>query len=397
MCRRALVPLMQRFLCGARVLKGLASLIESCRAMQPPDWRLRVAAYQFRSLRADYYDYLAEMIAMTSGAKTLLSIFEDDTQRYRGLGARGILSQHWAQQFPKSGGDLFTTWFGSLPTEDLVAVQAAQYAGSGALTQTLRQLATVVRTTDAASQAFIQTVCVGLVGIVVAIGAVFSIPVLTADHLARVFSEVPPELYEPWSRALFATSKHLKRLWPFLLCLAAGGATTLIWSLRHWCGAARSFADQWGIWRLYRVVQAVRFLSLLAVLLKPRGNTSARLREALLIQQRGALPWLNHHLEKMLRRIDAGALAIEALNTGLIDRETWWYFTDMVHTLGLDEGLQRTKHRLAVHTVQRLQRQAMTLRWLLLLAAVAVVFAIAFWHFRVFDELRQSLSLHYAR
>jgi len=379
------------------VLKVLSSLIESCRTTRLPDWRMRVAAYQFRSLRADYYDYLADMIAMTSGAKTLLSIFEDDALRYRGLGARGVLSHHWAQQFPKSGGDLFTTWFGSLPTEDLVAVQAAQYAGSGALPQTLRQLATVVRTTDAASQAFIQTVCVGLVGVVVAICAVFSIPVLTADHLMRVFSEVPPERYGPWSRALFATSEHLKRLWPFLLCLVAGGATTAIWSLRHWCGAARSFADQWGIWRLYRVVQAVRFLSLLAILLRPRGNTSARLREALLIQQRGALPWLNQHLEKMLVRIDTGALAIEALNTGLIDKEIWWYFTDMVHTLGLDEGLQRTKNRLAVHTVQRLQRQAMTLRWLLLLAAVAVVFAIAFWHFRVFDELRQSLSLHYAQ
>jgi hypothetical protein len=179
----------------------LFRLQEYCRATQLSGWRVRVAANQFRSLRADYYDYLAEMIAMTSGAKTLLSIFEDDAQRYHGLGARGFLSRHWAQQFPKSGGDLFTTWFGSLPTEDLVAVQAAQYAGSGALTQTLRQLAAVVRTTDAASQAFIQTVWVGLVGVVVAICAIFSIPVLTADHLARVFSEVPPELYQPWSRA----------------------------------------------------------------------------------------------------------------------------------------------------------------------------------------------------
>jgi len=377
--------------------KVLSRLKESCRMTQLSDWRLLVAANQFRSLRADYYDYLAEMIAMTSGAKTLLSIFEDDAQRYQGFGARGILSRHWAQQFPKSGGDLFTTWFGSLPTEDLVAVQAAQYAGSGALTQTFRQLAAVVRTTDAASQAFIQTVWVGLVGVLVAICAVFSIPVLTADHLVRVFSEVPPELYQPWSRALFSTSEWLKLLWPLLLLLAVGGVTTAIWSLRHWCGAARSFADRWGIWRLYRVVQAVRFLSLLAVLLKPRGNTSARLREALLIQQRGALPWLNHHLERMLVLIDTGALATDALNTGLIDRETWWYFTDMVHTLGLDEGLQRTKHRLAVHTVQRLQRQAMMLRWLLLLVAVAVVFAIAFWHFRVFDELRQALSLYYTR
>jgi type II secretory pathway component PulF len=364
---------------------------------QLANWRVYLAAKQFRSQRADYYDYLAEMIAMTSGAKTLLSMFEDDARRYQGLGARGVLSRHWTKQFPKSGGDLFTTWFGSLPTEDLVAVQAAQYAGSGALTQTLRQLAAVVRTTDAASQAFIQTVWVGLVGVVVAVCAVFSIPVLTADHLQRVFSEVPPEHYGPWSRALFAASDWLKLLWPVLLCFTAATLTMLVWSLQRWYGHARSFADQWGVWRLYRVVQAVRFLSLLAVLLKPRGNTGARLREALLIQQRGASPWLNHHLEKMLRRIDSGALAIEALHTGLIDRETWWYFTDMVHTLGLDEGLQRTKQRLAIHTVQRLQRQATAARWLLLLAAVAVVFLVAFWHFRVFDELRQSLSLYYAR
>lgn len=377
--------------------KVMSRMKDYCQVTHVSGWRMQLAARQFRSQRADYYDYLAEIVAMTSGAKTLLSIFEDDARRYQGFGARGVLSRHWAQRFPKSGGDLFTTWFGSLPIEDLVAVQAAQYAGAGALTQTLRQLAAVVRTTDAASQAFIQTVWVGLVGVVVAICAVFSIPVFTAGHLERVFSEVPSEQYGPWSRSLFATSEWLKRLWLLLFCLTIAGVTTVIWSLRHWCGTARSFADRWGIWRLYRVVQAVRFLSILAVLLKPRGNTSARLREALLIQQRGALPWLSHHLEKMLLRIEAGAVAVDALNTDLIDRETWWYFTDMVHTLGLDEGLQRTKNRLAVHTVQRLQRQAMTLRWLLLLLAVAVVFMVAFWHFRVFDELRQSLSLHYAR
>ena len=38
-------------------------------------WRVGLAARQFRAQRADYYDYLAELIASTSGAKTLLSIF----------------------------------------------------------------------------------------------------------------------------------------------------------------------------------------------------------------------------------------------------------------------------------------------------------------------------------
>ena len=361
------------------------------------EWRVKLAANQFKAHRSDYYDYLAEIIALTAGAKTLLNVFQDDAHRYEGRGPRGVLSRQWVEKFPKSGGDLFATWFGTLPTEDLVAVQAAQYAGSGALTQTLRQLAAVVRTTDAARQAFVQTVCVGLVGVVVAICAVFSIPTFTADHLERVFAAVPSEHHGSLTRALFATSAWLKILWPLLLGMSLALIVFTSWSLTHWCGVGRGFADQWGIWRLYRIVQAVRFLSLLAVLLKPRGNTSARLREALLIQQRGAVPWLEHHIANMLSRIDTGALAVEALNTGLIDRETWWYFTDMVHTAGLDEGLQRTKNRLADHTVERLKKQATALRWLLLLSAVAVVFAVAFWHFRVFDELRQALSLHYAR
>ncbi len=359
-------------------------------------WRVHLAARQFRSKRADYYDYLAEMIAVTAGAKTLLSVFQDDAQRYARQGARGVLSQHWFETFPKSGGDLFATWFGALPTEDLVAVQAAQYAGAGALTQTFRQLAAVVRVTDSARQAFVQTVWVGLVGILVAIASIFAIPLFTADHLAGVFAAIPPDRYGRLTRGLFLTADWLKLLWPALLGLSVSLVALTAWSLTHWYGAGRRFADQWGIWRLYRVVQAVRFLSLLAVLLKPRGNTSARLREALLIQQRGAAPWLGHHIGQMLLRIDAGALAVEALNTGLIDHETWWYFTDMVQTMGLDEGLQRTKTRLAAFTVQRLQRQAMVLRWSLLLVSVAVVFAVAFWHFRVFDELRQSLSLFYA-
>jgi hypothetical protein len=38
----------------------------------------------------------------------------------------------------------------------------------------------------------------------------------------------------------------------------------------------------------------------------------------------------------------------------------------------------------------------MFLRWTLLLFALAVVLAVLFWHFRVFDELRHALSIHYA-
>ena len=356
-----------------------------------------IAAWQFRAHRADYYEYLADLIGSTAGAKTLLSVFQDDAWRHAGRGARGVLSACWSERFPQTGGDLFATWYGTLPNEDLVAIQAAQYAGAGALTLTLRQLAAVVRVTDAASREFMQTSLVGFLGAAVAFASLMSIPLFTADRLAAAFSSVPSEYHGVATQRLFALAQWLRRGW-FVLVAAVGAlAFSSVWSLPNATGPLRPWLDRWGIWRLYRTVQAVRLLSLLAVLLRPRGNVGARLREALAVQRRGATRWLDHHIARMLARIDAGMNGTDALDTGLIDADTWWYLSDMVNTVGLDEGLQRTRLRLEQHTVRKLSVQAQVLRWSLLLCSLAVVAMISFWHYRVIEELRQGLALFYAR
>ena len=375
-----------------------------------PAWRLRLpasrffshaatifAAWRFRGHRADYYEYLADLIGSTAGAKTLLSVFQDDAWRHAGRGARGALSACWAERFPQTGGDLFATWYGTLPTEDLVAIQAAQYAGAGALTLTLRQLAAVVRVTDAARREFLQTSLVGLLGAVVAIASLSSIPLFTADRLAAAFSSVPAEYHGVATQRLFGLAQWLRRGWLLLLIAVCASAAAAVWSLPNATGPVRAVLDRWGIWNLYRTVQAVRLLSLLAVLLRPRGNVGTRLREALALQRRGAAPWLDHHIGRMLARIDAGIKGADALDTGLIDCDTWWYLSDMVSTAGLDEGLQRTRIRLEQFTVRKLSVQAQVLRWGLLLCSLAVVAAIALWHSRVIEELRQGLALFYAR
>ena len=358
---------------------------------------LLIAAWQFRAHRADYYEYLADLIGSTAGAKTLLSVFQDDAWRHAGRGARGTLSACWSERFPQTGGDLFATWYGTLPTEDLVAIQAAQYAGAGALTLTLRQLAAVVRVTDTASREFMQTSLVGFVGVVVALACVLSIPFFTADRLAAAFSSVPEEYHGVATQRLFATAQWLRKGWFVLVAVMSALVVASIWSLPNATGPLRTLFDRWGIWRLYRIVQAVRLLSLLAVLLRPRGNVGARLREALAVQRRGATRWLDHHIARMLARIDAGMNGTDALDTGLIDADTWWYLSDMVNTVGLDEGLQRTRLRLEQHTVRKLSVQAQLLRWSLLLCSLAIVAVVAFWHYRVIEELRQGLALFYAR
>ena len=359
--------------------------------------KLWIAAKAFRSQRADYYEYLADLIEATLGTKTLQTIFQDDAARHASSRARSFLSRVWLDRFPQTGGDLFATWHGSLPTEDLLAIRSAQYAGAHALTRTLRQLAEVVRLIDRTVSLLVTTAFVGVAGLLMALGSILSIPFFTVKQLRQAFASVPTEYYSSWTQALFATADWLSTAWPFVAFLMVCFAVVFSGSFANWNGPLRVFADQFGPWAFYRRVQTVRFIALLAVTLSPGRHQSSRLREAIFLQVHGASPWFLKHLYAMVTRLDLGSHAIEAMDTGLIDSEIWWYFTDLIQTLGLDEALIRTRIRTEAHAMRRIHSQALFLRWCLLLLALSIVLGIAFWHVQVFEELRQALSLHYSR
>jgi len=355
-----------------------------------------MAGRSFRSQRADYYEYLADLIDATGGSKTLLNIFQDDALRYP-TGARGVLSRVWLERFPQAGGDLFSTWSATLPLEDLLAIQSAQYAGADALTRTLRQLANVVRLVDRARFMLLTTAFSGMAGLLLAFGSILSIPFFTAKQFRQVFAAVPPQYFSPWTKALFTTEEALSFSWPYVGLGLLIAVIALLWSFANWTGRLRELADRIGPWAFYRRVHTLRFISLLAVTLSPGGCHSARLRDAIALQTQGASPWFERHLSKMVRRLDLGAPATDALDTGLIDLAIWWYFTDLTRTLGLDEALQRTRLRTEIYALKCIGLQALYLRWGALLFALGIVLGVAFWHAQVFDELRQALSLHYSR
>lgn len=355
------------------------------------------AAISFRTQRADYYEYLADVMDSTAGTKTLQNIFYDDASRYTASSPRGALSRVWLERFPQTGGDLFSTWSGTLPLEDLLAIQSAQYSGSQALTKTFRQLAGVVRLIDGAHSLLLTTAFAGLAGLLVALASVLSIPFFSAKHLQKVFAAVPAEYFAGWTKSLFATADFLKSAWPVVTVGLLFCALTVLWSFASWTGSLRDVADKFGPWAFYRRVQTVRFVSLLAVTLTPGGSQGTRLRDAIALQMQGATPWFSGHLHTMVTRLDLGAHATDALDTGLIDSEIWWYFTDLIQTLGLDEALHRARLRTERYALKRIRTQAVYLRWGALLLSLMIVLGVAFWHAQVFEELRQGLSLYSSR
>jgi len=353
--------------------------------------RLLWATRCFRADRADYYDYLADLMAASLGRKTLRDMFHDDAVRYGPASARGILSAHWAQVFQESGGDLCLTWQGTLPDDEVKMLRAAQHAGEQALRQTLRDLARVARLLDRARRESLSTLAAGIVACTVLLGLLIAVPSYTVPQLLRTFSGVPPDHYGSLSQALLRLADTVRGQGIVLMCLLGGLIWIVVWSLRNLTGPARTRLDGMGIWRLYRDFQAMRFLSMLAVLVRPHGHDAPRLREAVQQLLHAGSSWHDWHLTRMLARIDAGVVGAQTFDTGLIDRATWWYMADVIATRGMDEGMQLTRARLETHAMRAVARRAQILRWCMLLTALAALLGLMFWHYGVVDEMRRAL------
>ncbi|WP_454690882.1 hypothetical protein [Achromobacter aloeverae] len=368
-----------------------AALADRCRAY----WRrasLRRDAAVFAAHRAHYYEYLADLLDGLQGRKTLRDIFDDDALRHGRTTARGRLARHWSLAYERSAGDVAQAWAGTLPPGELALLRVAQDAGGGAFAATLRDLARAVTLIDQARRILLANCAVGVAALAVALLLAGSVPLWTVPRLQAVFQSVPAAWHGGLTRALFQGADWLRAGLP--LCCLAGGA--LLWGFlaalpRH-TGRLRDWLDRRTPWRLYRDFHCIRFLALLSVLVRQRGNVDTRLREALFMLGRDASPWFAAHIAAMIARIDAGLVGGDTFDTGLIDADTGWYLADMVAAHGVEDGIARTRQRLETRFLPRLRIQAGVLRWCLLACGLATVLGLTFWHYAVIDEMRHAMT-----
>lgn len=375
-------------------MAGLLKREQSGSARLP--FGVRLAAWRFKHQRTDYYEFLGQLLANRSLEQTLLLTFEQDSWRHGGASARGRLSAWWAVRYAASGGNLVQTWQQTLPASDLQTIALAQEAGQAALTQTFKSLSSQLRLWHECMQSFWQTVAVGLIATLVALVCLFVMPLWTVPRLMAAFANVPQAYYGQALTALLAWSSAVKSYWPLLMAGFGLSGAGLWWSLAGLTGPARAVLDRFGIWRLYRDLNAMRFLTGSATLLNALLPSGVSLRTVLTTQQAHAGPWLSRHLLRMVRRMDAGADALTSLNTGLLSDDVWWRFVDEVRVHGLAQGLGTASAAIGELLKRQMARRAVVLRWVLLIGALGSVMAVGFWHLRAIEELRQGLTLFYS-
>jgi hypothetical protein len=352
--------------------------------------------WRFSFARADYYDYLSALLHGLQGRRTLKDVFEQDARRYGSASVRGRLSGRWLQGYQVAGGDLYATWSGCFPQVELGLIRTAQSFGNASLIKTFGELAKVLNLTRQAREILVTTLWSGLMALLLVFAMMLAIPWFTVPRLIHTFSAVPAEYYGSLARALMRFSELIQAHYFFMAVLLVGGCALLLWSLPNSSGPVRRRLERFALWRIYRYVAALRFLALLAIVLGRDDSESTQLRTALVLQKTATSKWQLTHINAMLARIDAGMVGADTFDTGLLDREQFWFFSDMVAARGLQAGLILGSERLRAHVLGTVARQATALRWGLLLASLSCLLSVGVWHYAVIDELRRSLMLFYA-
>ena len=98
----------------------------------------------------------------------------------------------------------------------------------------------------------------------------------------------------------------------------------------------------------------------------------------------------------MISRIDDGRVGAETFDTGIVDRETLWFLTDLIAARGMDAALLRARSRIELRSLRSVARKATAARWTMLLGAVAVLLGLFFWHFAAINEMRSAMTNFYS-
>lgn len=359
-------------------------------------WLLRLDAWRFQQMRADYYAYFAALLKAAGGRLALRDIFANDAARYGPGTVRGRLAARWEAGCHTHGGELAALWSGVAPPQECLLLSTAQAAGAPALARGLQDLADACHLSQRAVRQLTGAMVTVAIAVLILLCTLWAVPMFTAPHLAQVFGSLPAGLLGPRTRALHGLADWLPWGGPLVLIAVAAMLAAGWWSLANFCGPLRAALDGMGPWRMYRDTQAIRFLSMLEVMIRQGGALDARLRLALSMQSQYATPWLRRHIDQMLCRVEQGLIGPGTFDTGLLDREMLWFMSDMMAAHGLEAGLAQSRLRIEQAWLPRLVRQALLWRWLALLGVLFAMLGLLFWHYGVIDELRRGLMAFYA-
>jgi len=314
-------------------------------------------------------------------------LFYDKLHDFCGQGRRASLREALSEMHQRAleDGDRFHEVLGRIlaelrrqPTLTTLALKpylpAAEFTMLFAADEAGRVSEGLANARDAARQArdladeFRTALAGPLVSLLMFMGLIYALPGLVVDVLLDL---VPREHWPTAALPLLWLAEYLPAYghWAALIFVAIGWQT--IRRLPDWTGPTRSRLDV-RVWpfSLYRSYQgATTMIALSGLKRSGRG-----LRHALDGIVHEATPWLRTHLDEMILRLSMqGASVVQALDTGLLDREVMRNLRDYARADAETKALESLGQDCVKELRRRLSRLA-TLARLVTMVALVLMF-----------------------
>lgn len=271
---------------------------------------LALAQRRFRSMRADFYEDMAE--ALNDDGELAPEIAKYMARYSRRRADRGLAMMFglWLRRMDTM--PFADAVKGTIPDMDVMILSTMET--SGRLGDGLTFLADAVRTADAMRASMRKAVATPILiaivlTIVLVIFSIFLIPVMSSLY--------PHERWPIAGQCLYYLSRIVMGGGPIIAVVVLVAAKVFRWSLGNWTGPRRDWWDRRLPYSIYRDYAGGIFLVTFASLL----NSGMATTEALRKMSGTATPWLRYHINRMMRALDSTPdKPGRALNTGIFSQ-----------------------------------------------------------------------------
>ena len=356
------------------------------------------AASRFNKNRAVYYEYLASMLESSKGNTKIITLFENDAQRYAGK-PRGVLAAFWANEYIISGANLAETWQGTLPDDEVSIIRVAQDAGAGALTTALNDVSRVAKLSDRVKSEVQSTMMAAVIGFSLALLMSTVFVVFSSGKLQNVYSFIPLDQWGSNGKSFNAHAERVKSYGAYFVFIMVALFASISWSINNLTGPIREWLDRnVAIYRTIRDIKGALFLATMSTLTRKRGNVMFTVSTSLAtLAQSARSPWLKWRVEEIIARIESsGAIGSEAFKTSMISEEMFFFLSDTQEARGFSEGFDETGKYVENTILASIIKSMTVYRWVLLLAGVAMVVLVMGWQFSVIYEMKGAMMNYYS-
>lgn len=355
------------------------------------NWKLKNAAFDFKSKRGNFYLDLASVMEASPG-ESVTKILAKYAERYRKKSI-GILCRHWLDRFQEVG-TFSESLRGTIPAEDLATLSASEAAGD--LRLGLEKLGQNIIAMDSCKGEITKALVGALMLVVVlhvfiGIEAFMVMPKLEDAMKGKVdFAQMGAS-----AGVLFGGAKIVHNWWLLWFGFVIGIVGLVIWALKNYTGRYRVWLDNNVLpFQMARDFNAAGFFTTVGSITASRGGHVVQLHEALMQMRQNAYPWLRWQIKLILDNLAAHPNSKgEIFNTGIANQKTYYRILDIADYSEVPVMLQKVGGIILKTAPEEIKARATLLRVALMAVCLLTMLGIYGGTFALIEAFKAAAQM----